>query len=75
MSPNPEWRMISTSAAILNSSNVFVPIAEQDLIDETGTYKNMQGMNFAFYYERAPGFAESTLIIPLILIFIGEWPV
>ena len=74
MPPNPEWRMISTSAQILNSSDAFVPIAERDLIDPNGTYRNMQGMNFAFYYERSPGFAESTLIIPLILIFIGRYP-
>ena len=72
MSPNPEWKMISTSAAILNASNSFIPIAGYDLINENGTYVNVQGMSFNFYYERAPGFAESTLIIPLILIFIGK---
>ena len=64
--------MISTSAAIMNSSNSFIPMADYDLLNENGTVKNLQGISFNFYYERAPGFAESTLIIPLILIFIGR---
>ena len=64
--------MISTSAAIMNASESFTPIADFDLLNENGTVKNLQGISFNFYYERAPGFAESTLIIPLILIFIGK---
>ena len=68
MPPNPEWIMISTSTEVMNSS--FASIADHDLISENGTPK-LQGISFVFNYERSSGFAESALITPLILIFIG----
>ena len=46
----------------------------KDLISvETGRYVNVQSMIFKFVYERSPLFTEQVLVIPIILVFFGEF--
>ena len=46
----------------------------KDLISvETGRYVNVQSMIFKFVYERSPLFTEQVLVIPIILVFFGEY--
>ena len=47
---------------------------DEDLISiETGRYVNVQSMIFKFIYERSPLFTEQVLVIPIILVFFGEF--
>ena len=47
---------------------------DKDLISvETGRYVNVQSMIFKFVYERSPLFTEQVLVIPIILVFFGEF--